>query len=213
MNERPILFSAPMVRALLDGTKTQTRRVVKPQPGDDIAGPLHCEHFQPSVVDRHGNDQPGKEIFGAYDESGEWGARCPYGAPGDRLWVRETWAHSSFTGNCGQIAAVEERLRHPHFCHYSAEWSHSQIKWTPGIHMPRWASRITLEVTEVRVERLLDISEADAVAEGILELLNAGIDHDGTPIDTYRVLWKTINGVGSWAANPWVWVVGFKVLG
>ena len=208
MKERPILFSGPMVRALLDGSKTQTRRVVKPQP----------THFNPVGVPRLAKPVGPNAVI-----------TCPYGQPGDRLWVRESWApdppcdgtwgYTTWAG-CreGQIAGVPDRFRHPRFCNYAANWLHGPIRWTPSIHMPRWASRITLEITGVRVERLQDISEADAKAEGIEKTpsgfwsLYGQADVDGTysPRSSYRALWESINGPGSWDANPWVWVVEFK---
>lgn len=122
-----------------------------------------------------------------------------------------TWDYTAWAGcRDGQIAGVPERFRHPRFCNYAADWLHGPIRWTPSIHMPRWASRITLEITGVRVERLQDISEADLEAEGIQELIDKGVNHDGTPCGTYQVLWDSLNGPDSWAANPWVWIVEFK---
>ncbi len=194
--ERPILFSAPMVRALLAGTKTQTRRVVKPQPEFD--GPERLHHAEVALW---------REAMLTL--------RCPYGQPGDRLWVRETW----------QAVNGDDRARHivthprPNrgWIEYAAtpRLDEPAYKWRPSIHMPRWASRITLEVTSVRVERLQDISEADALAEGV----NVHPDHHGkprtsiySPVQAYADLWDQINGAGSWAANPWVWAVSFKVV-
>ena len=197
MTERPILFSAPMVRALLAGTKTQTRRVVKPRKDPDFG----CQMA------------PG-EIAG--DENLE--RLSPYGKPGDRLWVRETWmpdppiddswASTQWAGcRDGKIADVPERFRHPRFCNYAADWLHGPVSWTPSIHMPRWASRILLEITSVRVERLQDITRGDAMAEGcpFPNMANAT-----SPRDWYAALWEEINGGGSWDANPWVWVLEFK---
>jgi hypothetical protein len=215
VKERPILFSAPMVRALLDGTKAQTRRVVKPE------GAHHLFQFRGTTA-----------AAGADEPTGEWGwcgsshvvnkhIHCPYGQPGDRLWVRETHAPQA---DCW--GSWERWLRgaggEPPILHYAADFKPFQNdngfvirkpfieKWRPSIHMPRWASRIDLEVTGVRVERLQDISEDDLAAEGIQELIDAGVDHDGTPRDTFRVLWEGLNGTGSWAANPWLWVVEFR---
>jgi hypothetical protein len=176
MKERPILFSAPMVRALLGGSKTQTRRVVKPQP------------------DR--GEWPWPDMSDA--ERSAWTTSCPYGQPGDRLWVRET--HMDL-GACylyrADAAAEQERAivapRQP---------------WRPAIHMPRAASRITLEITGVRVERLQDISEADAVAEGVRNSLHMPGGRFAN--ENFAHLWWAINGDGSWEANPWVWVVEFK---
>jgi hypothetical protein len=193
MKERPILFSAPMVRALLDGSKTQTRRVVKPR---DLAW-----------MDEH---QGLREANNA--------TRCPYGQPGDRLWVRETHAPQA---DCW--GSWERWLRgaggEAPILHYAADFKPFQNdngfvirkpfieKWRPSIHMPRWASRIDLEVTGVRVERLQDIGESDCYAEGIR---HADVWGDGTAVGFYRTLWEQINGAGSWAANPWVWVIEFR---
>ena len=180
MNERPILFSAPMVRAILAGTKTQTRRVVKPQ------------------------------------AIGQWGpvVPCPYGQPGDRLWVRESLAYDSERGH--YYAATEPgTLGNPSgrtYVDYDNETPAIGLpaRSIPCIHMPRWASRITLEFTAVRVERLQDISEADAVAEGVRNSLH--LPGGRFARENFEHLWWTINGDGSWDANPWVWVVEFRRL-
>lgn len=191
MKERPILFSGAMVRALLAGTKTQTRRVMRDQPCEllDFNRGALSIRVRGSVYQAFSPKFPP--------------VRCPYGLPGDRLWVRETWAKPDMR-SAGFPPYV-----------YAAEWPDAdrpKHRWRPSIHMPRAASRITLEVTGVRVERLQDISEADAAAEGIQEVVDAGVNHDGTPRDAYRALWASINGPGSWDANPWVWVVEFKRL-
>lgn len=167
-----------MVRAILEGRKTQTRRVVKPQPSDEwlpIVG-----HYCPTLVDRHGDEYPGEEVFGASDERD--GRICPYGAPSDRLWVwetwtlgdtdRESWAEVYFRadGEDGKAHrfSVGEEVAERH----AAERERLEVagdggsNWKPSIFMPRWASRLTLEVVAVRVERLQEISEADAIAEG-----------------------------------------------
>lgn len=227
MKELGILFSASMVRALLAGTKMQTRRIVKPQPSDDIAGPLSVERFHPVAVDKHGDEQPGPEIFGAYDLSGEWGAKCPYGEPGDRLWVRE--AYRLLLGYDDKPPReVSDGLP----IRYEADglgaeptdaWRWGKLR--PGMFMCRWMSRITLEIVSVKVERLQDISEADAYAEGITEWMRslhadpsvtrenvlAMSERFGTgPRAVYSALWESLNGPGSWDASPWVWVVEFK---
>jgi hypothetical protein len=207
VKERPILFSGPMVRAILSGAKTQTRRIVKPQPKHDQ---FELCNFAKSKVARDGTSYPAEdERFGICDVDGEWSIECRHGQSGDRLWVRETFF--CVTGEPGPID-----------CRYQADYAIGDFKglWKPSIHMPRWASRITLEITGVRVERLNEISEADAMAEGIhkfhsLELY--GYDPNGTPgqmvggtaIEAYALLWESINGPGSWAANPWVWVIEF----
>ncbi len=159
---RPILFSAPMVRAILAGSKTQTRRPVK----GTAAEWLYEQTFDPEFV------------------AAEENHLCPYGQPGDQLWVRETWMLDGSTREYVYRAdpAAERLLVH----------------WRPSIHMPRAASRLMLVVTGVRIERLHAISEADASAEGV------------DSRESYRTLWDEINGAGAWDANPWVWVVEFK---
>lgn len=189
VKEHPILFSAPMIRAILDGTKTQTRRVVKrPKrtPLDYILNPslmvdAWCVWWQNPSFERVGQTQD-----------------CPYGQPGDRLWARETWRVSD---------QPDERIEY----RADVDPQYDGLKWTPSIHMPRWASRITLEITAVRVERLQDISEQDAMAEGINgEQLHSA---QGYAPKAFMKLWESINGPGSWAANPWVWCISFRRLG
>lgn len=216
MKERPILFSVPMVRALLAGIKTQTRRICKldvraSMPEPEWQSLLRC---------------------------------CPYGQPGDRLWVRETCRAHELTDDeaSSDTFGVMERLglEVPPYgldgVIYEADGAFQEIentreaadRWAdlrqyggrsgakvPAIHMPRWASRITLEITAVRVERLQDISETDAQAEGAKEcdpvsgreVLLAMPSQRGSFVMHYRHIWDEINGPGSWAANPWVWVV------
>lgn len=200
MKERPILFSAPMVRALLDGTKSQTRRVVKPQP--KMYEPWQC--------------------VGVSDMTND-ALVCPYGKPGERLWVRET--HRAIWGQSpGYLIGVDykadpqekwERMR-DHM---------GRPKWTPSIHMRREHGRILLEIVSVRVERLHDISEADAIAEGIEQMPcevpntrlwrnyrpeNGWTSRVCIPQNSFRSLWETISGEDGWLSNPWVWVVEFK---
>jgi len=201
MKERPILFNGAMVRALLDGTKTQTRRVVKPQPSASSDSAI----LGPDSVWRFSHPTLRGPVSHATDD-----VRCPYGQPGDRLWVRETWTHPLHHSHpIALYRATDE----------SAALAHLDFdRWIPSIHMPRWASRITLEVTDVRVERLNDCSEMDAMAEGMP--FNASAVGTPTPgarpgpsaIAAYRGLWESINGAGSWELNPWVWVLGFKRL-
>lgn len=185
MSERGILFSAPMVRALLAGTKTQTRRAVKAAEG---------------IV--HAN------------------SRSPYGRPGDRLWVRESFcAYGRWEKRYNEKKQRDEwrfidmTRESGYFYLYAADNPDVQVEkgrsLTPGWHtrpalfMPRAASRILLEVVSVRVERLQAISEQDAIAEGIERVA-------GSPVDSYRSLWERINGTGGWDANPWIWVVEFR---
>ena len=237
--EKPILFSAPMVRAILDGSKSQTRRVVK----------LKSHH----TIEERDDGKPWPWMYDGDRDADHW-LPCPYGQPGDRLWVRETW------GDCTKGADIMGGTK------YDAPWYRAdadaygllghdglgavyseEIKWRPSIHMPRWASRITLDITGVRVERLQDISEADAQAEGCDRLSDdepgyvhrddpdfnichrcggtrlytafsgsggALPDTDCLECDTYakryRHLWEGINGPGSWNENPWVWAIEFR---
>lgn len=193
MKERPILFSAPMVRALLDDTKTQTRRAFSAKLCHlmmDAASIGEVSDFLSSGV-----LEPGDLAYTAQF--------CPYGAPGDRLWVKETF------------------MPMPHLnakAFYRTTDGLVGGKWKPSIFMPRALSRITLEITDVRVQRLNDISEADAKAEGVDEPIPLDdISNEefyrsatfGPYQDAYRALWNTINGSGSWALNPWVWVIEF----
>jgi len=207
MKERPILFSAPMVRALLAGTKTQTRRVVS---GLSKRFPLvNLADVAPSRFSGRFDD-PASWGW-AYAEDGahaplaSWLTWCPYGQPGDRLWVRERHAPAADCwGAWGRRMDGDSSGPDP-VIHYAADGGDPFVeRWRPSIHMPRWASRITLEVGAVRVERLQDISEADAVAEGVYT------DPAAPAYDAYRMLWEQINGAGSWATNPWVWVVEFR---
>jgi hypothetical protein len=202
MKERPILFQGAMVRALLAGTKTQTRRAMRVQPGDETT--VTVEHFNQTVIDRHGDEQPGPEVFGAWWDDGESGLRCPYGQPGDRLWVRETWAYHLH-------AQASQRDEDGPWVYAADGRPALQVRlcdrWRPSIHMPRVACRLTLDVTRVRVERLQEISDEDALAEGV-DRTNTSIS--GYAKERYRTLWDSINGVGSWDANPWVWAVSFK---
>lgn len=208
MKERPILFSAPMVRAILDGRKTQTRRIVKPQPErDEQYGGFHW----PSHAAR--------SMLTIKDMS----AACPYGTRGERLWVRET--HAPFSVGEGLDTPVPECVAYRATCEDDGfdyvngrgEVTHLTVtKWTPSIFMPRWASRIDLEVTGVRVERLHDISEDDAKAEGISKTHYGEWSFDGKRVTgrpwahSYFILWNEINGRESWDANPFVWVVEFR---
>lgn len=192
MKTRPILFSAPMVRALLDGRKTMTRRVVKKSeqwPADAVRAVMLETRGTVMAVNAQ-RCTYGPEI------------KCPYGQPGDRLWVRETWKHvdgGPVYDAAGGIADSfdPETIYHATRPHYPGPWK-------PSIFMPRWASRITLEITGVRVERLQDISISDAMAEGV------GIQCESPmAVMEYSLLWESINGPGSWDANPWVWVLTF----
>ncbi|HEY4696463.1 MAG TPA: hypothetical protein VIH29_00445 [Gallionella sp.] len=238
--ERPILFSAPMVRALLDGGKTQTRRTVKPQPSSKL-----CKECNPTTKSVYAALFDGKRI------------PCPYGQPGDRLWVRETWRIGAWNEDGGEIAvdyladnhSRREWLQVPEADDFEKYWlqccddcdkagektdeegkyhwqpSQSPCRIHPSIFMPRWASRITLEILSMRVERVQDINYKDALAEGVSDMY-ALLHKDWKPLDgesgndtgrrlkwpqrLYQQLWKSINGPGSWDVNPWVWAIEFK---
>lgn len=198
MTERPILFSAPMVRALLAGTKTQTRRVVKQYDGAPMTGRV------PATLN---SDRAAM-------------LRCPYGAPGDTLVVRETFRLSAEYDDLKPTLvqkdapvwyeATTDRTR-------PEGWGKKRV----SIHMPRWASRLTLRITDVRVERLNDCTEADALAEGIIEFdpteedpaefayTEGGVIFSSAQ-EAYRYLWDSIQGPGSWAINPWVWCLSVE---
>jgi hypothetical protein len=196
MKERPILFSAPMVRALLDGSKTQTRRIMKPQPEPvpDKPGEFWwpCNAFQ-SMVTVSSTQIP--------EAHGMAGDACPYGGHRERLWVREAYADIG----CRLTYRADED-----------DGARCKVKkWTPSIHMFRADSRILLEIISVRVEQLQSISETDARAEGVhIEDRHKGGYCAGEflppSIRAFRELWESINGAESWNANPWVWAVEFK---
>jgi hypothetical protein len=194
MKERPILFSGAMVRAILDGSKTQTRRVVKPQPNGVISS-------HPPMIRLRECDP----CFST------WKDACPYGAPGDRLWVRETFTVSSCGTAVYRADARDQRGDRWHSIEPGDP--NKEVLWKPSIFCKREHSRITLEVTGVRVERLQDITAGDCRAEG--HPVNPQISaqqqvHDDAARDWYMDLWESINGPGSWDANPWVWVIEFK---
>ncbi|MCY2354029.1 hypothetical protein OW950_12695 [Klebsiella pneumoniae] len=210
MKERGMIFNGEMVRAILDGRKTQTRRIIK----DCTVGRDQISKFI----------QIEKKFIGCYPEDVPELIRecCPYGVPGDRIWVREAFrVHSRATDVATLVYKASERnswTEQTHrvpvaVCNKPA----TPEKWTPSLHMPRWASRILLEITGVRVERLNSISQEDAQAEG-LELTGwrptySDPDSGGevmTPYDNFAQLWESIYGEESWKANPWVWVIEFK---
>lgn len=186
-----MIFNGEMVRAILHGRKTQTRRPANPS----TANLLDLQEQYPHK---------------------KYNISCPFGAVGDRIWVRETWAEAG----AGAPDLKLYRANYPEHVptHYENVPSVDEIRWTPSIHMPRWASRITLEITCVRVERLNSISQKDAQAEG-MELTGwrptySDPDSGGevwTPCDNFAQLWESIYGEESWKANPWVWVIEFKV--
>ena len=195
--ERPIIFNAEMVRAILKGRKTQTRRVIKPQPKHSASYWI-C----------------GKN--GVWADGHGWQKLCPYGQPGGELWVRETW---SAPGNDYEDCKPSELLRNwfkPEKLKYRAteQYGDAYYKWRPSIHMSRWMSRIQLEVVSVKVERVQDITEADAIAEGVRKLYRCPKWTEGEAIKSFIELWDSINkkqGFG-WDENPWVWATGFKLI-
>jgi hypothetical protein len=190
MKERGILFSAPMVRALVEGRKTQTRRIVK---------------LQTAPTEKRRNAGTGAEAL----------TLCPYGRPGDRLWVKETWKctvdsdwiHVSYRAD-GATRKINRTDLNDRQNAMALVWGSKTQEKFPALFMPRWASRITLEIVSVRRERLQEVTEQDAVAEGWLP--------DRSPFayskayNWYRDLWDSINGLGSWNTDPWVWRVEFK---
>lgn len=245
MKTTPILFSGPMVKAILDGRKTMTRRVVKLDEQGRIYGKTHnrsrtvanlCDGI--GVVWRPFGGSP--EVPMPEEEVAK--TFCPYGTVGDRLWVRETWRESASSNHYPKDSPNEHRT----FVEYKATWNgcrdtgaktvlvdHARyggdlnadggIKWRPSIHMPRWASRITLEITGVRVERVQDISAKDIIAEGVVdrphkvECLSGDCPVsavDGICYPDLRSVWYAswakINGMESLKQNPWVWVVSFR---
>ncbi|MEP8859143.1 hypothetical protein ABKV83_11810 [Enterobacter asburiae] len=244
-----MIFNGEMVRAILDGRKTQTRRIMKVQPSDGFHPThngydldLNAHWYTPGVVDKNGYLQPAKkDVFGVADENE--GYTCPFGAVGDRIWVRETWGVVSHElDEDGRIqpwspdrpaTAIHEMPFGNGFYSghaiYAADgdftwgdddgYEDGRSCWKPSIHMPRAACRILLEVTGVRVERLNSISQEDAQAEG-MELTGwrptySDPDSGGevwTPYDNFAQLWESIYGEESWKANPWVWVIEFKVV-
>lgn len=231
MKELPILFCASIVRAILSGQKTVIRSAVKDDPVNVIA-----------LIDR--DDKP-KNKFGLcltdHNVINKHSS-CPYGTPGDRLWVRETWADAnmdgapvlayradggirdlmeeeSFLNDRGAFNYDDPRSKPYQFCCWVDDLiAGAEARWRPPAHMPRWASRILLQITDVRVERLQDISEEQVIAEGIgLSICQQSLEtpqtrHQSklTAVHDFAGLWDSINGAGAWDSNPWVWVAEFK---
>ena len=234
--ERSILFSGTMVRALLDGSKTQTRRALKITPRNSPGCVPYCadngKHFRFPVSQEDFKKLPKSMQQDERSEGAYYYGPCPYGQPGERLWVRETL----YFDKCGEewcyVAGNDPVMADP----YTAPILLTEgRKFVPSIHMPREASRLLLEITDVRCERLQDISEADAVAEGIDKFPIEGWEPEydagcyknylwspktadkqakakTSAEESYESLWASINGPDSWAANPWVWVVTFKII-
>ena len=220
MKERPILFSGEMVRAILDGRKTQTRRVINPQP---IADGLYYEY----------KDIPWLKTGDPFPFIGHL---CPYGTTNDLLWVRETWrAVELDNGNDGILYKADNHFKSIENSQAAADlWCDAYAdrkygnKWRPSIFMPRWASRILLDVTDVQVERIQEISDGDAIKEGIQDVCHCGdyveghgyhsghgaVSMPGWATENFSSLWDSINAERghSWESNPWVWVASFKVV-
>lgn len=213
MKAHPILFSAEMIRALLDGRKVQTRRALKTQPLDILPMEGDKAGREWIILEQREPEPKGKVI------------RCRYGVPSDLLIVRETFAHvADYDGTDPGSAALASR------CFYRADhptgvWSerdpNKSIRWRPSIHMPRALSRLTLRITNIRVERLQEISEADARAEGVhIDALSPASRERFSRMKPwpecyrpmYALLWDDINGAGSWSRNDWVWVIAFEVI-
>ncbi|ELY2759378.1 hypothetical protein ACU9CU_003589 [Cronobacter sakazakii] len=239
MTERPLIFNAEMVRAILDGRKTQTRRIMKPQPEDCPRG----GHWWP--CDKHRTMLHVEEALQNSEviRAGIVGDACPFGDVGDRLWVRETWSDvnsegcpavayradsdtrllaeiETFRDEDGVLNTADPRLDKYWFAAWSGDlFSGTEGSWRPPIHMPRWASRITLEITGVRVERLQDISRVDAMAEGAppshpsIDAVSRDYGFPDFSRSWFGQTWQHIYGAESWQANPWVWVVEFKRIG
>lgn len=232
MKERGMIFNGEMVRAILDGRKTQTRRIMAPQPADDIERGIFPN---PEVI--------GWKSSRRHKHGSTTAHFCHYGKPGDRIWVRETWGVVShaFSDDGLMIDWVPDRPAtaihempfgngyYSGYAIYAADgdftwgdddgYEDGRSCWKPSIHMPRAASRILLEITDVRAERLNTISEEDARAEGIIDggCLNCGepepcgcANPEPDATDAFAYLWQSIYGQESWNANPWVWVISFK---
>jgi hypothetical protein len=203
IKERPIIFSGEMVNAIRNNNKTQTRRVIKPQFGKTWGYGIRNQ--DPDYYSVHVDIR---------EPNGEWKwLRCPYGRRGDRLWVRETWAHDCphCTDHlCGNPDHIWYRANETPLV---ADSFAGDARWRSPIHMPRWASRLTLEIVAVRVERLQDISDRDCVLEGCFIQTKLPDEKEYSFRGGYRNLWNLINGKRyPWDSNPWVWVVEFKRL-
>lgn len=233
MRERPIIFNADMVRAVLDGRKTQTRRIIKVQPESNQLGLLR-------ITDSAKRNDIGKYHWAESNATGNHVRSklfaCPFGAVGDHLWVKETWSAVShafdddglmidYVPDRPAIAVHEKPFGNGYYSGhaiYAADggftWGDDdgcvdgRSCWKPSIHMPRWASRIVLEITGVRVERLNSMTESDALSEGCHGGHGSipGYMYSATPHEHFHHLWESIYGADSWQANPWVWVIEFK---
>ncbi|EHE8113918.1 hypothetical protein J0R36_003651 [Salmonella enterica subsp. enterica serovar Adjame] len=208
MSERGMIFNAEMVNAILSGRKTQTRRPIK----------WKQTRFTEIAERDDGSLWPWAEDC---ERGGDIWFACPYGEIGDRIWVRETWqvihdhidesSHVEYRTYAPSIPKEKDRYWHTVYAEHFGDESREDrgFPWRPAIHMPRWASRITLEITDVRVERLRDLSEEDAKSEGIIPSAGGVLPGWEYRIN-FRDLWMDIYGTDNWEANPWVWVIEFK---
>ncbi|HCM6827897.1 TPA: hypothetical protein N3073_004864 [Klebsiella quasipneumoniae subsp. quasipneumoniae] len=223
MKERGMIFNAEMVRAILEGRKTQTRRIMKVQPESNRLGLL-------LITDSTKHSDIGKYHWAESNATGNHVRSkfflCPFGAVGDRIWVREAFSPAPLEMQSAPPRKTMWNIAYRDGVQMDklapAEYNptiYNYERWTPSIHMPRWASRILLEITDVRVERLNAISEEDARAEGIIDggCLNCGepepcgcANPEPDATDAFAYLWQSIYGQESWNANPWVWVISFK---
>ncbi|EBB4449658.1 hypothetical protein P1K16_004040 [Salmonella enterica] len=208
MKERGMIFNAEMVNAILSGRKTQTRRPIK----------WKQTRFTEIAERDDGSLWPWAEDC---ERVGDIWFACPYGEIGDHIWVRETWqvihdhidesSHVEYRTYAPSIPKEKDRYWHTVYAEHFGDESREDrgFPWRPAIHMPRWASRITLEITDVRVERLRDLSEEDAKSEGIIPSAGGVLPGWEYRIN-FRDLWMDIYGTDNWEANPWVWVIEFK---
>lgn len=218
MAEKPIIFSGQMVRSILGGRKTQTRRVVKPQPEQSLGVDVgwippddrdpFSDNVRPGQWTCFSGMNVGEYGGGPFEVDWDRGYTCPYGTPGSYLWVRETWRLGEAPYDCGDTSV-----------HYRADQDEcAGGPWRPSIYMPRWASRITLRITDVRVERVQDVDAYDAVAEG------CGVhpvsrdkqqSWEDEVFEEFTAMWESFNGSRggcSWDGNPWCWVLSFEVV-
>lgn len=219
--EHSIIFNGWSIRRLLAGGKTQTRRVVKPQPPDHVVEVMGPQMHSPTTTNSEGVLVPGDPVFGAFDKMGDWGAKCPYGKPGDRLWVREAFRLPGYTDELSPREFLDIKPEAAWAFKYVTDGdSHGDEGPTgypkggwgckrPPIFMPRELSRLRLRVEDVQVEQLQEITLEDAIAEGID--LTIG---DPPPQWDFKDIWNDIygHGEGAWEENPWVWVVSFSKL-
>ena len=199
MKEHPILFSTDMVKAILEGRKTMTRRVIKPQPTDaGLEFATACEGEFSAWQD------DGLNLDEHSEDGGPCQRICPYGQVGDRLWVRETFVLTNY-----QTPVYRADFKDVNGYYWSSIASDPKdVKWKPSIYMPRWASRINLEITEIRVERVQEIRGWDCISEGCPKIEAS----TGLARQWFTTLWDSLNakrGYG-WESNPWVWVISFK---